>query len=766
MESQLRFRGPPSGPPPGPPPDMNKTDTPTPPPGPPPSISLDKLASSSLPFPSGPQPDTPTSPTSGQGFDPTNSATSKHINLGVWDYYEEKAPRLNRVPLVKIYRRMTQGLSGAPFAWRLMKDVVRLAPVLVWFYLACIGLNAVMPAVSLYYSSRMFQVIKDAVEKRNVDSSLLIQIAVARGVSAFVQRACSYGMQRLAPIISLRVRGYFAEYILQAHARLDVPTFDDNEVRSLLETVASDRSGAWEALSESFNIGSIFLELITQALVLFGIIMESNDSLLLVTLSLIGPIASWWSRPIRRPEGAWIAKVNNENYVRMMGLKKVATDRSHRKELVAGNLQEYISQQYHAARAQVGDSAQEFWEARRYHQTKNAGNPIALAMPLFRDLPQIIFALRAIHTPASIPLSLAQLDLVQRNVTAFSQQLENFSHIVEGISYSFQTIESLYSIIDIPNHIPDAPPDALPLALVQDQKVKGLGIEFRNVSFKYPGTSKYVIKNMSFTVKPGQLCVIVGENGAAKSTSLKLILRLYEVDEGEIFIDGRDIRTIPLKSLRQCAAVLFQDFSNFPLSVRENIAMGSPLHAQDTTRIEEAARLGGASQFIDTLPEQMETYLSRPVHDMAGGLGFGQHTLLGRQFNTAKGGWGRKGGKRGGRAQDMEVSGGQQQRLALSRTFMRSNDENVRLWMFDEPSASLDPLAEFNLFERLRDMRGTNTMIFSTHRYGGLTRYADLILYLKDAHVAEMGTHDELMALSGDYAQLYNVQAQAFRQDT
>ncbi|CAE6422002.1 unnamed protein product [Rhizoctonia solani] len=717
MESQLRFRGPP----PGPPPDMNKTNMPPPSPRPPPP--LDHLGTP--PLSPGPPPDTPTSPTARQGFDPTNPTTSKHINLGVWDYYEEKAPRLNRVPLVKIYRRMTNGLSGAPFAWRLMGDVVRLAPVLVWFYLACIGLNAVMPAVTLYYSSRMFQV-----------------------------RACTYGMQRLAPIISLRVRGHFAEYILRAHARLDVPTFDDNEVRSLLETVASDRSGAWEALSDSFNIGSTFLELFTQAFVLFGIIMESNDSLLLVILSLISPVASWWSRPIRRPEGAWVAKVNNEDYVRMMGLKKVATERNHRKELVAGNLQDYISQEYHDAKSKVGDSPHDFWEARRYHQTKNAGNPISLAMPLFRDLPQIIFALRAIHTPASIPLSLAQLDLVQRNVTAFSQQLENFSHIVEGVSYSFQSIQSLYSIIDIPNHIPDAPSDAPPLVLAQDQKVKGLGIEFRNVSFKYPGTSKYVIKNMSFTIKPGQLCVIVGENGAAKSTSLKLILRLYEVDEGEIFIDGRDIRTIPLKSLRQCAAI------------RENIAMGSPLHAQDTTRIEKAAHLGGASQFIQTLPEQMETYLSRPVHDMAGGLGFGQHTLLGRQFNTSRGGWGGKGGKRGGRAQDMEVSGGQQQRLALSRTFMRSNDENVRLWMFDEPSASLDPLAEFNLFERLRDMRGTNTMIFSTHRYGGLTRYADLILYLKDARVAEMGTHDELMGLNGDYAQLYNVQAQAFRQDT
>ncbi|KAG8703496.1 hypothetical protein FRC09_004140, partial [Ceratobasidium sp. 395] len=175
--------------------------------------------------------------------------------------------------------------------------------------------------------------------------------------------------------------------------------------------------------------------------------------------------------------------------------------------------------------------------------------------------------------------------------------------MIEGVSYSFQSIQNLYSIIDIPNQIPDAPPESEPLKIANDEKIKGLSIEFQNVSFKYPGTSKYVIRNMSFKIKSGQLCVIVGENGAAKSTSLKLVLRLYEVDEGTILIDGRDIRTIPLKSLRQCAAVLFQDFSNFPLSIRENIAMGSPAHAHDDERIQEAARLGGASEFVKTLPE-------------------------------------------------------------------------------------------------------------------------------------------------------------------
>ncbi|QRV76120.1 hypothetical protein RhiJN_04135 [Ceratobasidium sp. AG-Ba] len=337
MESELRFRGPPSGMA-GPPPMAR-----SPPPGPPP----DGLGTPDFLGQPGPPPGLPHSPAAGQEFDPTDPATSIYTNLGVWDYYTERQDKLNRVPMVKVYKRMTAGLSGAPYAWRLLKDVLELAPVLIVLYLGCMALSSVMPAVALYYSSRMFQVIKDAVETRSVDSDLLIQIAVARGVSAFVQRACTYGMQRLAPIIGLRVRAHFSEYILRAHARLDVPTFDDTGVRGLLETVASDRSGSWEALSESFSTVSAILELCTQGAVLWGIIRESSDSVLLVGLSLIGPFATWWSRPVHRAEGAWFAKVNNENYVRMQGLKRVVTERAHRKELITGNLQEYISNGSH-----------------------------------------------------------------------------------------------------------------------------------------------------------------------------------------------------------------------------------------------------------------------------------------------------------------------------------------------------------------------------------------------------------------------------------
>lgn len=111
------------------------------------------------PFPHGPPPDFPSSPTAGRAFDPTNPETSKYTKLGVWDVFQEKQAKINRVPMIKIYRRLVAGFNGAPFAWRLLKDVMQLAPVLAVVYLAAMAIHSVIPAVSLYYSSRMFQVV-------------------------------------------------------------------------------------------------------------------------------------------------------------------------------------------------------------------------------------------------------------------------------------------------------------------------------------------------------------------------------------------------------------------------------------------------------------------------------------------------------------------------------------------------------------------------------------------------------------------------------
>jgi ABC-type multidrug transport system fused ATPase/permease subunit len=312
-------------------------------------------------------------------------------------------------------------------------------------------------------------------------------------------------------------------------------------------------------------------------------------------------------------------------------------------------------------------------------------------------------------------------------------------------------IRSIYAIDNVKNKVVDGPE---PFPEDRQSLRSGISIEFRNVSFRY------ALRNVSFKIKAGRLCVIVGTNGSGKSTILKLISRIYDPIEGMILINDHNIKSLRLADLRTAMSILFQDFTHFPLSIRENIGLGNPALAHDDDKIREAARLGGAEEFIDELLDGFNSYLDHPVRNHYPPLVEGTMMASGRRadFSAVK--------EAGGLHSNYpDLSGGQWQRLAVSRTFMRSlaseTESSAGILLFDEPSASLDPVAEHDLFERLRKLRGNKTMIFSTHRFGNLTRHADLILYM-DQTVQEQGTHDELMSKEGEYARMWNLQANAF----
>ncbi|KAJ8582269.1 P-loop containing nucleoside triphosphate hydrolase protein [Rhizopogon salebrosus TDB-379] len=321
-------------------------------------------------------------------------------------------------------------------------------------------------------------------------------------------------------------------------------------------------------------------------------------------------------------------------------------------------------------------------------------------------------------------------------------------------------VRKLYEFENVPNKVVDG---TEPFPEDQQSIRSGISLEFRNVSFQYPGAEKYALHHVSFKITSGQLCVIVGGNGSGKSTILKLVSRIYDPTEGTILIDNRDIKTLRLAHLRAAMSTLFQDYTHFPLSISDNIALGNPALARDADKVREAARLGGAEAFIDKLPEGFNTYLDRPVRDYYSDLPEGTTTLFGRpvDFSHVR----HTGGLHS--SQTSGLSGGQMQRLAVSRTFMRSlgsdTETSLGMLLFDEPSAALDPNAEHDLFERLRELRGSKTMIFSSHRFGNLTRHADLILYMDDSAVQENGTHDDLLKQGGKYAHIWDLQAKPFQ---
>ena len=247
-------------------------------------------------------------------------------------------------------------------------------------------------------------------------------------------------------------------------------------------------------------------------------------------------------------------------------------------------------------------------------------------------------------------------------------------------------------------------------------------VEFRNVSFAYPGTERMILKNINLKFRPGETVVLVGLNGAGKTTLIKLLTRLYDPTEGEIYLDGKDIREYDLKELYAIFGIIFQDFGKYAVSVAENIHFGQITKEFDVAEIREAAKQSSVDEYIQKLPDGYETALMR-IFDPKG----------------------------------TELSGGQWQKLAVARAFYSDSD----ILILDEPTASLDPIAEQEIFAQFDRLRKDKTTIFVSHRLSSAT-VATKIVVLEDGRVVEEGNHRELMNLGGKYYELFSTQAKRY----
>jgi ATP-binding cassette subfamily B protein len=246
-----------------------------------------------------------------------------------------------------------------------------------------------------------------------------------------------------------------------------------------------------------------------------------------------------------------------------------------------------------------------------------------------------------------------------------------------------------------------------------------MAIEVSGVSFAYPGSPHPVIRDVSFTVAPGETIAIVGENGAGKSTLIRLITGLYLPDAGTVMLDGKDTRGNG-DAMHQIGAV-FQDYLAYQLPLRDNIGFGDPMRAAERHHLERAARQAGIAELVDAMPEGFDTW-------------------LGRQFG------------------ERDLSGGQWQRVALARAFYRDAD----LLILDEPTAALDPKAEQALFERFASLVEDRTSVMISHRLAS-ARFADRILVMDQGRLVEQGSHAALIRQGGLYARMFAAQAEWYR---
>ena len=249
------------------------------------------------------------------------------------------------------------------------------------------------------------------------------------------------------------------------------------------------------------------------------------------------------------------------------------------------------------------------------------------------------------------------------------------------------------------------------------------GIRFTNVSFTYPGAEEPVLVDLNLHIKPGESLALVGANGSGKTTLIKLLTRLYPPNTGSITLDGQELREWDETALRQRIGVIFQDFARYQLMVGENIGAGDVRYFEDEVRWREAGEKGLAARTIESLPQ-------------------GYRTALGKWFNQGR-----------------ELSGGEWQKVALSRAFMRSQAD---ILVLDEPTASMDAAAEATIYEHFRTLTKGRIAILISHRFSTV-RMADQIVVLEDGRIVERGSHAELMQANGHYAHLFRLQARGYQ---
>ncbi|WP_226895941.1 ABC transporter ATP-binding protein [Polymorphobacter sp. PAMC 29334] len=295
--------------------------------------------------------------------------------------------------------------------------------------------------------------------------------------------------------------------------------------------------------------------------------------------------------------------------------------------------------------------------------------------------------------------------LLEGLLTGFSSTAGQALYIDDLFSF-FRTVPGISS-----------PADALPFPHPIRE-----GFIFEDVGFRYPGADRWAVRHLSFTLAPGEVLALVGENGAGKTTLVKLLARLYDPVEGRVLLDGRDLRDYDLGGLRAAIGVIFQDFVRYNLPAADNIAVGRIEARGDRERIEAAAVAALADDVVAKLPD-------------------GYDQMIGKRFRNG-----------------VDLSGGEWQKIAIARAYMRDGE----VLILDEPTAALDARAEYEVFQRFRELSAGRSAVLISHRFSSV-RMADRILVLSDGRVEASGTHAALLAAGGRYAELFELQAAGYR---
>jgi len=561
-------------------------------------------------------------------------------------------------------------------------------------------LSGLLPTATAYIAKLLIDSVVAAIQGHGTKNAIVGVALFQFGIlvlTAVSQALTTYGQSLLQERMTLTIR----HQVMNHASELHLSYFEGSASYDML------RQAAQEAPTRPLSMMNSALGLI-RTLITFGsmIALLVSISPLLALVALVAPIPAFISQSKYGARAFWLTLMMSPLKRRMDYLSSLVTTDTYAKETKLFGLGPYFVDRFQRLGQVFYDRQRTLTRKRSLSSTSwgllstAAGSAIALYIALEAVGGRLTLGDLALYTAAAASVQTS----VQGLFTAFSGMYENNLYL-----------DTLYRFLGTKPEIV-APPEPRPLP----STVEG-HIRFEEVSFTYPGAPEPALDGVSFEIRPGETVAVVGRNGAGKSTLFKLLCRLYDPTGGRILLDDVDIREYDPVELRRRISAMFQDYVTYQGTAAENIGLGDLTHLVDRERIETSAKRAGADERIERLPS-------------------GYDSPLGRWFD-----------------QGVSLSGGEWQKIALARAFLRE----APILILDEPTSALDAQAEHDLFARLRELSEGRTTLYISHRFSTV-RQAERILLLENGKVAEYGSHDELMAAKAGYAELFTLQAAAY----